>query len=387
MAPIKRLRPGCARGAVRAALFLAVAAALPCPAAEEDSFSVRMTGSARGTGAAARRLAVEDAQQQALTEAVKTMANTEDLAPFRMMLRQAAAYVPRHDLLRCDTTPDGQTHVEIDAHLAEKPLRQDIAAVMLPRLPRRPTVLVLLAERPEPGASPVTEGGPAAEALREGLEKFSFTVRGVDALQPRRTPEDLAAIVDGGLETGARFARENLHDVLLLGEASVTREPTTGGSNVYRHRGTVLLRVFSGTDGKMCDVFTAEGVVQGLDPAAAGSQVLSDAAARLVGDTAVSVTLAMLARQNRDRVIVTVEPDAVAGLTAAVAGLLGTAPGVTGVETLLDAPSLGRIALEYGGTMAALADFVHHPPAGGAALEVRRAVGREITIGPAAARE
>ncbi len=383
MAPSEWLWPGPARRAVRAALFLAVAAALPCPAAEEDSFTVRMTGSARGTGTAARRLAVEDAQQQALTEAVKTMANTEDLAPFRLMLRQAAAYVPRHDLLRCDTTPDGQTHVEIDAHLAEKPLRQDIAAVMLPRLPRRPTVLVLLAETPEPGVPPVTGQGPAAAALREGLEKFNFTVKGVEALQPPRTPDELAAVAAGGLETGARFARENLHDVLLLGEASVAREPTTGGSNVYRHRGTVLLRVFSGTDGKMCDVFTAEGVVQGLDPAAAGSQVLSDAAARLVGDTAVSVTLAMLARQNRDRVIVTVEPDNAAGLTAAVAELLGTAPGVAGTETLLDAPSLGRIALEYSGAMAALADFVHHPPAGGAALEVRRAVGREITVGPA----
>ncbi|HRZ17655.1 MAG TPA: hypothetical protein P5141_08855, partial [Candidatus Hydrogenedentes bacterium] len=75
MAPTERLWPGPARGAVRAVLFLAALAALPCPAAEEDSFTVRMTGSARGTGTAARRLAVEDAQQQALTEAVKTMAN------------------------------------------------------------------------------------------------------------------------------------------------------------------------------------------------------------------------------------------------------------------------------------------------------------------------
>ncbi|HRZ84026.1 MAG TPA: hypothetical protein P5069_16385, partial [Candidatus Hydrogenedentes bacterium] len=114
-------------------------------------------------------------------------------------------------------------------------------------------------------------------------------------------------------------------------------------------------------------------------------QVLSDAAARLVGDTAVSVTLAMLSRQNRDRVIVTVEPDAAAGFTEAVAGVLRSAPGVSGAETLLDAPSLGRIALEYGGPMAALADYVHRTPAGGAALEVRRAVGREITVGPATA--
>jgi len=385
MAPTERLWPGPARGAVRAVLFLAALAALPCPAAEEDSFTVRMTGSARGTGTAARRLAVEDAQQQALTEAVKTMANTEDLAPFRMMLRQASAYVPRHDVLRCDTTPDGLTHVEIDAHLAEKPLRQDIAAVMLPRLPHRPTILVVVVETPEAGRPAVTENGPAAAALREGLEKFNFTVKGAEALQPPRTPEELAAVAAGGLETGARFARENLHDVLLLGEASVTREPTTDGSNVFRHRGTVLLRVFSGTDGKMCDVFTSEGVVQGLDAAAAGSQVLSDAAARLVGDTAVSVTLAMLARQNRDRVIVTVEPDGAAGFTAAVAEALRAAPGVSGAETLLDAPSLGRIALEYGGPMAALADYVHRTPAGGAALEVRRAVGREITVGPATA--
>ena len=68
-----------------------------------------------------------------------------------------------------------------------------------------------------------------------------------------------------------------------------------------------------------------------------------------------------------------------------MAELLKGAPGVAGAEVLLDTGGLGRVALEYDGPMAALADFVHHPPAGGAALEVRRAVGREITIGPAAA--
>ncbi|MBW7865813.1 MAG: hypothetical protein H3C30_15540 [Candidatus Hydrogenedentes bacterium] len=374
----KLLRPLCGAHAVLLALPALLCSPLLC--AREDVFTVRMTGTADGVGAGARKLAVEDAQQQVLAEVLKSMANTDDLAPFRGIMRLASGYIRQYDLLRCDTAA-GQTHVEIDAQVLERPLRQDVAAVMLPRLARRPDILLLLAEAPA-GADvpPVLRDGPAAAALRAGLEKFSFTVTGAEALELVYPPQQLLETVRGGVETGGRFARENLQDVVITGEAGVSREPVAQGSNMLRHRASVVLRIFSGADGKMCEVLSSEAVVQGVDPAEGGAQAISDAAEKLIGDTTVAVVLAMLERQNRDRVLVSVEASGHPGLTLELAAAMDGFPGVEGAEVLLDAPTLGRIALDYTGAMAGLADYLHTLRVGGGKVDIRRVVGREMTL-------
>ena len=170
---------------------------------------VRMSAEAEGVGASAKKMAIELAQQQIITEVIQSLTNSTDLAPFRGLLRQASAYIARYDLLRNDISGT-MTQVEIDAQVREKPLRQDIAAIMLPRLPRHPNILLLLAEQTESTAAVQAGWGPAARTLDEGLKKFGFSVAGLESLGGVYSAERLGQVIGGGVEEGSRFAREKI---------------------------------------------------------------------------------------------------------------------------------------------------------------------------------
>ncbi len=371
-----RLLPRLPKGGAAVFIFLLAAAAAP---AQEQVFTVRMTGSAEGAGASARKLAVDDAQQQVLIEAIRSVTGMEDLTPFKAILGHASGYIQRYDLLRCDVDASG-TRVEIDAHVLEKPLRQDAAAVMLPRLPRKPSVLLVVAERVMPDAPVRVGGGDAAKTLREGLEKYGFTLSGPEEVADVYPAARLAEITAGGVETGSRLARENMYDVVITGTGSVAQEPLPNAANVLRSRGSVAVRVFSGLDGKMADAMAAEAVVQSVSPEEGGAQVLSDAAAKLIGDTTVSVVLAMLARQEPDSLFVSVEKPGEGGAAEELAGQLRTLPGVAGVEMILASPALARLRVQYEGPLAQFADMLHTLSTSAGTVEIRRAVGREITL-------
>ena len=201
-------------------LFLGVAALL-CAAclsarAQEQVFTVRMSGHADGVGIAARNNAVAVAEEQIVTDVLRSMINMEDLAPFRAMLRHASGYIQRYDLLRCDVA-NNSTTVEIDAFVLEKPLRQDVAAAMLPRLPKNSSVLLLVSEQPTPETPPKVGPGAAFLVLREGLEKYGFSVVGPDKLNDVYSAEKLLTITGGTVDEGSRFARENLQNVVITG--------------------------------------------------------------------------------------------------------------------------------------------------------------------------
>jgi hypothetical protein len=364
-------------------VILGVAALLLfcCPAlrAQEQVFTVRMTGQADGVGIGARNNAVAAAQEQILKDVLRAMLNTDELAPFKAVMRHASGYIQRYDLLRCDTA-NNSTTVEIDAYVLEKPLRQDVAAVMLPRLPKHSTVLLVLSEQPTP-ETPVTVGaGSAFLVLREGLEKYGLTVIGPDKLTDVYSTDKLLAATGGTVDEGSRFARENLQNVIITGQASSAYEALPTATGMNRNRAHVALRVFSGADGKMTDALGAEAVVQSADPRDGGDQAISDAAGKLVTDTTVAVVLALLGREQKDRVLLSIEQPADEAAVNELADILRGADGVAGVEIVLFSPALARLQLDYDGSMARLSDLLPLLPLSSGTLEVRKAVGRAITV-------
>lgn len=346
--------------------------------AQEQTFTVRMTGHSDGVGIAARNNAVAEAEEQIITDVLRAMVNMEDLAPFKAMLRHASGYIQRYDLLRCDIA-NNSTTVEVDACVLEKPLRQDVAAAMLPRIPKHSTVLLVVSEQPTP-ETPATVGpGAAFLVLREGLEKYGFTVVGPDKMADLYSAQKLLAITGGTVDDGSRFARENLQNVVITGQATSEHEPLPTASDMTRNRARLALRVYSGPDGKMTDALGAEAVVQSMDPRDGGDQAISDAAGKLVTDTTVAVVLALLGRQEKDRVLLTVEQPGDEDAVHGIAEALRKVPGVAGVEEMLISPALARLQIDYQGSMARLADLMHTLPVAAGTLEVRKAVGREIT--------
>lgn len=363
------------------AVILFLLAACPFTAEGTDGeLTVRTKGSAEGVGLSSRKLAVESACQLALEEVLGAMINSTDMTLFKPVLQQASRYVARYDLLRSDVVGTA-TEVEIDAHVQEKPLKHDVAAIMLPRLPRKPSVRVLLAEYIGPGAR---EGGPTfdiAEAVfREPLEDFGFTVKGVHDLLDHYEAPQLMAIAEGDVPTTAAFARANAEDVVLVGSITTTHEPAGADSNMLRNRARAVMRVVSGPDGKVRDTLTAEAAVQSVEPVEGGTQAAQDACGKLTGDCVVAIVLAVLGMEDETRVIVRVDQPGTQPAVDELCVLLRGVMGVGGIEPLFFSETLARLAVEYSGEMAFLSDSIAGKTVSGRKVEIARCVKREITL-------
>ena len=252
---------------------------------------------------------------------------------------------------------------------------------MLPRLPRKPSVRVLLAEFIGPGAR---EGGPTfdvAEAvLRKPLEEFGFVVKGVHDLLDHYEAPQLVAIAEGDVPTTAAFARANGEDVVLVGSITTTHEAAGAESNMLRNRARAALRVVSGPDGKVRDTLAAEAVVQSVDPAEGGTQAAQDACGKLTGDCVVAIVLAMLGMEDETRVIVRLEQPGNQQAVDDLCSVLQSVGGAGAIERLFFSETMARLAVEYTGDMAFFSDAITGKIAGGRKVEVSRCVKREIWL-------
>lgn len=374
-----RSLPGRYISAVAVIVFFAASPKV-CGVESDSVLTVRTKGSAEGVGLSARKAAIEAACQAALEEVLGAMTNSADIDLFTPVLRQASRYVQRYDLLRSDIVGTA-TEVEIDAHVLEKPLKHDVAAIMLPRLPRKPSVRVLLAEFIGPGAR---EGGPTfdvAEAvLRKPLEEFGFVVKGVHDLLDHYEAPQLVAIAEGDVPTTAAFARANGEDVVLVGSITTTHEAAGAESNMLRNRARAALRVVSGPDGKVRDTLAAEAVVQSVDPAEGGTQAAQDACGKLTGDCVVAIVLAMLGMEDETRVIVRLEQPGNQQAVDDLCSVLQSVGGAGAIERLFFSETMARLAVEYTGDMAFFSDAITGKIAGGRKVEVSRCVKREIWL-------
>ncbi len=375
------MRPFPAHTALQALSGIAALLFVLCSAvwAQEQVFTVRMTGHADGVGITARNNAVAAAEEQIITDVLRSLINMEDMAPFRVLLRHASGYIQRYDLLRCDTA-NNSTTVELDAFVLEKPLRQDVAAAMLPRLGKNLPVLLVVSEQPTPETPARVGSGAAFLVLREGLEKYGFNVVGPDKLDGIYKTEKLLAVTGGTVDEGSHFARENLQKVVITAQATSEHEPLLTAPDMTRNRARVSIRVFSGSDGKLTDALGAEAVVQSGDPRDGGDQAIADAAGKLVTDTTVAVVLTLLGRQEKDLVLLSIEQPGDEAVVHEITAALGKASGVAAVEEALVSPTLARLRIDYDGAMARLADLLHALPLSAGTLEVRKAVGKEITV-------
>ena len=208
--------------------------------------TIRSTGYAEGVGYAARDRAVLDAKQRALVEVLRTLVASDDLKLFRPVLRKSEVYIPRFELLRSDEV-GGDTRVEIDARLMEAPLHRDISAIMLPRLPEKPKVLLLIGEHllGDPMMA-VPDFGVAELALKKHLEDKGLEVRGADTLDAHYDYAKLMEVVHGGIEEGAQFAAEAPDHVVVVGAAVTESDGGETAGAMTRNLARLTLHIYRG---------------------------------------------------------------------------------------------------------------------------------------------
>lgn len=358
-----------------AALLLGCAAGAR---AAEDAIQVRTEGHAEGTGLAARRAAIEKAQEEALIRMIQAIVAMPDLSPVQHMLLQPDRYIQRFDVLRYDAI--GQTtRVEIDAFINERRLQHDLAEVWLPRLVDSPRALLLVGQQLD-AAAPMTlpVDGEAQQVLREGLEQAGISVVGIESLRESYSNERLLEVILGDIEAGRAFARGAAVDVVILGAAVSHAE--SAGPNLLRNRCKVTLRFFRGMDGKMAEARSAFAAVHSAAAEAGALQAMRDACAKLVEEAKVATVITVLGRQQRDEVLISIENPGSRARLAELTAVIAFAPFVKEVEELYYASDLARLRVDYEGPMAQLVDTLQLNRYAGAKAEVRRAVGREILL-------
>lgn len=347
--------------------------------ADDEVLTIRTEARADGTGFTAKNKAIARAQENAIGQLLGRMAPHVDPLLMEPLFREAGRYVDSYDLLRQDIKDDG-TKVEIDAHIAARPLQQDLAAIVLPRLPDKPTVVLLMGEQfVEDKITAVPDEGVAEVALRTGLRKLGLKVSSSSELSQVYSQADLIEILGGGVSGGARFAQENLCDAAIVGTAVCSEEPNAFGTNVSRVRATVTLRIYRSVDGKLMDEVVAHAAIAGEDLVAASEESIRDACIKVQGDATVAAVMTVLGAVGKDRVHLMIPSPGPREQAERVLAVLQAEDLVSEISEPYFSPKMYRLSMQYEGPMSYLVALLSPGSYGGKSLEVDRVLNHVIT--------
>jgi len=368
------------RGLLAVMLALFAASALFVPAmAQEGGFVLRMVGRAEGTGFTARHAALQAARHEVIWEILKSKVASGDVRPFRVMARNADQYIDRVVELHVDTD-GGQTRVEIDAYVDIRSLEQDLAALAKPRLATPPVVACLIGEQDAGGPLTVSPDGLAERTLVEGLDNLEIDARGHGEAAIAQPEAELRAVLAGGLDPAASYARETLADAVVLGVVTVVREAPQDQTGTAKTRATLEARVFRGSDGDLLEVFARSAAITGNDPTACREEAVSDVATKLLGDVAVATVLSVLGSQKRDEVLITLLNPGSRERMNLFTGLLAQDNAVNSVEEAYFSERSARVRLGYDGPMSYLVDLLLSRSFDGWIVEVQEVIDRDMKL-------
>jgi len=347
-------------------------------AAREDLIKARMEASVPDSGPAARDEAVGRAQVEIIADLLKSTLTSEHFALVNALLSQSARYIRTTQILRCDSR-DGLVHVEVECYVRRGDILKDAAAMLLPRLPAPPSVLVVILEPANETAVDAGARGTASKALSTTLKEQGFEIVDIETLRACHSDADIAAAVLGDNAAAARFARERFADVAVLGKADVSSTADPGSLNLVTCTANVTLRLFRTCDGKLADGFSGEAVVHGADTKAGSEAALQDACAKVAGDIQVAAAMAIGGTHATEDVLITIDEP---GGEDRVREVVTAASAFTGqeAELLVYTDHLARIRLPYDGAMTPLLDNLSHQRYAGAALETRKAIQRNVQM-------
>ncbi|MBX3180172.1 MAG: hypothetical protein KF886_22715 [Candidatus Hydrogenedentes bacterium] len=357
----------------------AASAALCWPATAADDFVLRMVGRAEGVGFTARHAALQAARQEVIWEILKSKIASGDLRPYRVMVRNADAYIKRTDELHVDTA-GGHTRVEIDAYVDIHALEQDLAATAKPRLATPPAVACLIAEQDEHGMLSIAPDNIAERRLVEGLEKLELKAHGHQDTAVKFKMPDLHEAVTGNLIAAAAYARESLADAVVLGVVTVSREADQDKTGTARTVASLEARVFRGSDGDLLEVFARSAAITGNDADACREEAIGDAVTKIVGNVTVATVLSVLSSQKRDEVLITLSNPGTRDRMALLMGLMSQDPAVHSIEEAYFSERSARIRVGYDGPMSRLVDLIADKLYDGWLLEVQEVIGREMNL-------
>lgn len=362
------------------ALAALAASASLVDARAEGEFVLRMVGRAEGSGFTAHHNALQAAKQEVIWEILKSkVASGHSLRPYRVMARNADAYIDRVAELHVDTD-GGLTRVEIDAYVNIHALEQDLASTAKPRLAKPPVISCLIGEEDPNGLISIDGNGLTEKALVDGLKKLELDARGHRESTVQYSDADLHAVLTGDVDRAAAYARETLADAAVVGIVRLQREADQDQGGTAKTRATLEVRVFRGSDGDLLEVFARSAAIIGNDAEACREEAASDVADKLLGDITVTTVLSVLSSQKQDEVLITLLNPGTEERIRLLLGLLEQDPAVHSVQEAYFSERSARVRVGYDGPMSYLVDLIRDKSYDGWVIEIQEVIDREMNL-------
>lgn len=365
--------------------FFVLAALLPMesPKAEElpsGLVKVRGEGFAPGSGVGARSRAVAAAERDALTVFLESLVGAGGLGSLRSIVEDGAGHIQSSRVLGVERG-DGGTRASVEVYLREEDLRDRAASLVFVRLPRKPRVLVLMAEVVAgENVHALARAGVAETNLAKAFRSAGFEVVDSEGLRGEFSPAELLDAVEGREGAAAKLGRATRADVALLGRAVSGAVGVEGGGNLLRIEARVELGVIRVADGTLLARKQAEAAVHGVDASAGARLAIRDATLKLERTAMVAVTLGMLGAVESSEVRLTVDLLPGREDVERVVDLLSAMDGVDGVETTRYARGSVLLRFDYDGKMGALVGHLSRRGEDGFVLEPVEVVEKEMVF-------
>lgn len=304
-----------------------------------------------GVGSPARATAIARAERDALRKHIESLMGKDLMHLAGPLLNRTSAYVQSSRLVEL-AQGEREVHVEIVAYISPEPLRADLAALVLPALPKPPVVLVLVGEQ----AGNVTrlsgtEASVAETSFVKAFDNAGFEVLDPYVLRERYTqPQLMRALRERGA-TAARLARQNRADLILMGNAHYSETPVGTSGGTWRVSATLRLSLVNAETGKEVQALTSTASLNSGSIEDGRRQAVLDAGAKIVDDAMVGAVLAVVGKKNADIVWLAIEGPGNRRRAQEIVAVLRRFKGMTALEEMYHSPGVARYRCQYEGSM------------------------------------
>ena len=340
--------------------------------------TLRVEGTAEGTGAEAVRAADENGLLAALGLYLERYALNGDLSLFQKLLETPRPYVRSFERLETDIE-SGVTIVTLRVSLDEDAIRHAAASIVLPHVATQARFLVLIAQRDVGDAQlKVTRAGIVEKSLVRALREAGLAdVRGAAAILEEYDEAALVAQLadDGGIR---QLLRENAADSAIVGRAYVQSELASEGSNLLEHHAILELRIVGALEG--AHTLRAEAKVLSNELERGTETALHDVCDKVRGEVVPLSALTVAESGLGTGVLLVIRGPLDAKGRDAVLDRLKGVPGAGEAEVLRETQDILRVHVSYTGDIAPLYRHLTWDPYQGFRLSAKQVVAREIRL-------
>jgi hypothetical protein len=344
---------------------------------EQFLFKLEAAGVAHGTGLHARQRAIQAAQEQALRELAESLVGRDSPRIVEVLVEQGAAFIHTSNVAQHEVV-HGETRVQAAFLVNILRFRRVASQLLLPELPYKPHVLIVVADLLDPAEAP--PGSRIAETtLADAFRDAGLEVADAGDVRAQYPPQALETLL-AEADSGDLIGRNVRCDVAILGTVTAARAGRGGGGNVLPTTAHLVLRVVRSSDGRLLDSAAIEAIVNSVDYLEGATQAIEDASRKLAPQMIDAAVLAVVDPDAPGGITLTIEAPATRANFEVVRQALQDHLDPDAVQEVFYSDELARLRLDYAGDLRQIVRPLVTRRYPGFHLEQRQTYGRQSVL-------